>query len=111
MRDWKAGRNFNLAQNHRFEANEITLLNGKRLDSYNSGTEIVSRKMSQLADLEPDTAKYYLQEITRKYSPGEIIADTAKARREFPHLARQELEGNMYLELPVQNRPVPPEIV
>ncbi|MGL5830145.1 MAG: hypothetical protein ACRC0L_11330, partial [Angustibacter sp.] len=46
-----------------------------------------------------------------KYSPGEIIADTAKARREFPHLARQELEGNMYLELPVQNRPVPPEIV
>ncbi len=111
IRDWRAGRKFNLAQNHRFEANEVTLLNRKRLDSYNHGTEIVSRKMSQLADLDPATAKYYLQEITRKYSPGEVIADTVKARSQYPQLARQKLEGRMFLELPIQNRPVPPEIL
>jgi hypothetical protein len=43
--------------------------------------------MSQLADLTPETAKTYLREIPQKYSPGEIIADTTKARTEFPHLA------------------------
>ncbi len=111
LADWRAGRAFNAHQNHRFEANEVTLLNKKRLDSYNHGSEIVSRKLSQLADLSPDTAKYYLQEITRKYPPGEIIADTTKARTEFPHLAGKELRGRMYLELPVQNKPVPPDIL
>jgi hypothetical protein len=105
--DWRAGVAFNRAQWWRFDANEITLGNRKRLDSYVPGEEIVSRKQSQLADLEPATAREYLNEIIKKYPVGEVIKDTAKARRDYPHLVGEEISGKTYLEVPVQNRPVP----
>jgi len=111
LHDWHEGMKFNLAQAHRFEANEITLGNGKRLDSYTHEMAIVSRKNSQLADLEPSTAIQYLREHLTKYSPGEIISDTARAREHFPHLIGEELKGERVLEVPVQTRPVPPEIL
>jgi hypothetical protein len=105
--DWKDGYKFNVDQWNRYEANEITLGNGKRLDSYAHEADIVSRKNSQLADLEPSTALAYLREHGTKYSPGEIISDTARARTEFPHLIGEPLDGKSILEVPVQVKPVP----
>jgi hypothetical protein len=109
--DWRDGQQFNLDQWNRYEANEVTLDNGKRLDSYAHRDDIVSRKNSQLADLEPSTALAYLREHGTKYSPGEVISDTARARTEFPHLIGEPLDGRQVLEVPVQDRPVPSGIL
>jgi hypothetical protein len=111
VQDWRAGVAFNRAQWYRFEANEITLANRKRLDSYNPGEAIVSRKQSQLADLEPSTARRYIAEFAKKYPVGEVIKNTAKARREFPHLIGKKLNGYQFLEVPVQQLAVPEEIL
>ena len=111
VQDWRDGQQFNLDQWGRYDANEITLRNGRRLDSYTHELDIVSRKNSQLADLEPSTASAYLREHVAKYSPGEVIADTARARTEFPHLIGKPLDGKRILEVPVQNQPVPRELL
>ncbi|MGL4177293.1 MAG: hypothetical protein ACRCSN_14585 [Dermatophilaceae bacterium] len=105
--DWKAGRDVNRAQWHRFDANEVALGNRKVLDSYLHREEIVSRKLSQLADLEPATARSYLNEFKAKYAPGSTISDTARGRQVYPHLAGEKLKGRYVLELPVLTRPIP----
>ncbi|MBQ6642930.1 MAG: hypothetical protein IJH84_18095, partial [Saccharopolyspora sp.] len=78
--------------------NEITLENGKRLDSYKPRADIVSRKHTQLSDIEPGTARSYLSEFTNKYSPGERVADTPKARAEYPELVGKRIRGDQVLE-------------
>lgn len=108
LRDrWKKGDQFNRDNWHRYPANEITLENGKRLDSYRPGKEIVSRKLTQISKIQKGTFKNYMHEITQKYSRGTKIPDTAKARREFPNLIGKPLRGEYYLEVPVQSKPVP----
>lgn len=111
LADWKAGHQFNAAQWHRFEANEITLENGKRLDSYIHGDIIVSRKNSQLADLEPSTVHQYLREFVTKYPKEMVVKDTVKARTEFPQLIGKQLKGRHVLEVPVQAAPVPQAVL
>ncbi|MWA12966.1 hypothetical protein E5671_28005 [Streptomyces sp. BA2] len=108
MRDrWKKGDQFNRDNWHRYPANEITLENGKRLDSYRPGKEIVSRKLTQISEIKKSTFKNYMREITQKYSRGTKIPDTPKARNEFPKLIGKPLRGEYYLEVPVQSEAVP----
>ncbi|WP_343997562.1 hypothetical protein [Streptomyces thermocarboxydovorans] len=108
LRDqWNEGQNFNKANWHRYPANEIDLANGKRLDSYLPKKEIVSRKHTQIAEIAPDTFRKYLNEIRQKYRRGVRIADTPKARAQFPQLIGTRLQGKYVLEVPVQSRPVP----
>lgn len=92
-------------------ANEVTLKNGKRLDSYVPNTEIVSRKYSQLAAVKPETAMKYLAELQRKYNPGELVADTDHNRRALPQQVGRRIDGTQVLEVPPQREPVPPEIM
>ncbi|GAA3357923.1 hypothetical protein [Saccharopolyspora gregorii] len=111
-RQIEAGNEFNRKQAPVYHPhNEITLQNGKRLDSYRPGEEIISRKYTQLSDIQPGTARSYLSEFTSKYSPGEKIADTPKAREQFPNEVGSELDGQMILEVPPQKNPIPNEVI
>ncbi|MGW2998696.1 PrsW family glutamic-type intramembrane protease [Streptomyces sp. NPDC001155] len=108
LRDkWNEGRQFNEDNWPRYPANEIYLENGKVLDSYRPGREIVSRKQTQIWKIKPDTFRNYLREINQKYKAGTKIPDTPKARREYPQLIGKPLKGKYYLEVPVQSQPVP----
>lgn len=78
-----------------------------RVDSYNPRTsEIVSRKHTQLSDIQESTALSYINEIPKKYSPGTVIADVPSSGT----LANQRLQGQMILEVPVQTNPVPSSV-
>ncbi|MGW6732633.1 RNase A-like domain-containing protein [Streptomyces sp. NPDC055013] len=108
LRDkWKAGREFNTQNWPRYPTNEVYLENGKYLDSYRPGKEIVSRKQTQIAKIKPESLKDYLREINQKYKAGTKIPDTPKARAEYPQLIGKPLKGKYYLEVPIQSQPVP----
>jgi hypothetical protein len=80
-----------------------------RLDSYDTqAREIVSRKYTQLGDVQESTGARYLNELDAKYAPGTRIADvpsTADALR------GRLLQGKMVLEVPVQSRPIPQSVL
>ncbi|MGW4867181.1 RNase A-like domain-containing protein [Streptomyces chartreusis] len=108
LRDkWNKGREFNQDNWPRYPANEVYLENGKYLDSYRPGKEIVSRKQTQISKIKPESFKDYLREIQQKYKVGTKIPDTPKARAEYPQLIGKPLKGKYYLEVPVQSAPVP----
>ncbi|MGW4537651.1 RNase A-like domain-containing protein [Streptomyces chartreusis] len=108
LRDkWNKGREFNQDNWPRYPANEVYLENGKYLDSYRPGKEIVSRKQTQISKIKPESFKDYLREIQQKYKAGTKIPDTPKARAEYPQLIGKPLKGKYYLEVPVQSAPVP----
>jgi filamentous hemagglutinin len=79
-----------------------------RLDSYNPNTgEIVSRKFTQLSDIQGQTALGYINEIPAKYPVDGTIANVPSSGE----LAGQLLQGQYILEVPVQVRPIPPLIL
>lgn len=85
------GDQFNYQNHHRYPENEVTLGNGKRVDSYDPDVEIVSRKNTQLDGVRPETAMAYIDEVGNKYAPG------------TPIKAGGQLDGDLVLEVPVQN--------
>lgn len=105
----RAGIAFNKAREHAYTYNEVPIVNprGGRpnyLDSYDPVKgEIVSRKISQLSEIKLTSAKKYLRELAAKYPPGAVIADVPSAKG----LAGQQLEGNMFLEVPPQWKAIP----
>jgi hypothetical protein len=57
----------------------------KRLDSYNpTSGEIVSRKFTQLRNIQESTGLDYLNELARKYAPGTRIANVPSSGLEVP---------------------------
>ena len=88
-----------------------------RLDSYDPQTgEIVSRKYTQLSEVSEETAIRYLKELEDKYSPGSIIADvpsnkTGSNEKIFELNGDNVLRGQMILEVPVQHKAVPKEVI
>ena len=88
-----------------------------RLDSYSPRTgEIVSRKRTQLWRIPEETAIRYLKELEAKYSPGSVIADVPSNRVGANAGIFEEYEGNilkgqMILEVPVQEEPVPERVL
>jgi hypothetical protein len=91
--------------------NEVMLKNGKRLDSYLPGDLIVSRKHTQLSEVQVETAIGYLREMDRKYSVREIVADTPGNRAQLPEEVGQRLRGIPILEVPPQNAEVPAAVL
>ncbi|MFL6073717.1 MAG: hypothetical protein ACJ73S_10015 [Mycobacteriales bacterium] len=87
--------------------NEIVLENGKRLDSYIPAEAIVSRKHTQLAEVQIETAIGYLRELDRKYSANETLADTPRNRAQLPGEIGKNLDGFSILEVPPQRADVP----
>ena len=88
-----------------------------RLDSYNPHTgEIVSRKYTQLSEVSEETAIRYLKELSEKYAPGSIIADVPSNRTGvnkgiFELNQGDKLKGQMILEVPVQKKPIPQNVI
>lgn len=103
----KDGEQFNRDNHSRYPHNEVTLENGKRLDSYRPGEAIVSRKNTQLGDVNESTAREYVNEIDRKYAPGTVIKSTDHNGA----VGGTRLNGDPVLEVPVQNGPIPPSIL
>jgi len=114
------GNDFNKQQSAKYPHNEVYVeppcagRNCLRLDSYNPAAggnvgEIVSRKFTQLAQVNLRTAINYLREMDRKYAPGTIIADVPSNRASG--LAGQPLRGQKILEVPEQIAPVPKAVL
>ena len=88
-----------------------------RLDSYNPRTgEIVSRKRTQLWRIPEEIAIRYLKELEAKYSPGSVIADVPSNRVGanagiFEANGGDILQGQMILEVPVQEEKVPDRVL
>ena len=88
-----------------------------RLDSYSPRIgEIVSRKYTQLSEISEKTAIGYLKELSEKYSPGSVIADVPSNRvganaGVFEENGGETLRGQMILEVPVQENPVPERVL
>ncbi|GAB3438040.1 hypothetical protein GCM10027570_00840 [Streptomonospora sediminis] len=84
----------------------------RRLDSYIPEQEIVSRKYTQLSEIQESTAFGYLQDLFTNYPPGTVIADTPTNRRDLGDSAiGTRLSGDMILEVPIQKFPVPNRIL
>lgn len=101
------GREFNKENWPRYPANEVILDNKKVLDSYRPRREIVSRKHTQIADIQPGTWQSYLREHETKYKPGERVKDSSTMREKYPDLVGQDIRGAQYIEVPVQDKEVP----
>ena len=108
-----AGNAFNAERSAAYPHNEVYVDKASgagyyRLDSYDPvAGEIVSRKFTQLSDIQSDTAIGYLDEISAKYSVGGTVAKVPSSGR----LADQTLQGQYVLEVPVQIRPVPQSVL
>ncbi|WP_255295148.1 hypothetical protein [Bacillus cereus] len=111
---WEAGNNFNKENRPRYPYNEVELeakeVGGKKyvVDSYAHNKEIVSRKFTQLSEVQEKTAKSYLNEITKKYPSGSKISNGPFNPNA---LKGGRLKGELILEVPVQNKPIPQTIL
>ncbi|MED1113072.1 T7SS effector LXG polymorphic toxin [Bacillus paramycoides] len=96
------GNRFNKTaeKNRWYPNNEVHLSNGKRLDSYDPiKGEIVSRKATDLADIDIKTFEKHLKEMKDKYTVGTKIRSN-KYRR----IDGKSLEGKQILEIPASNK-------
>jgi hypothetical protein len=115
------GNDFNARQAPKYPHNEVMLNKPPgakgypRVDSYKPGSEIVSRKYTQLGEVKPETAKGYLNEFADTYPTGSTVADVPTQRPGSGHqnagLAGEKLDGQMILEVPPQNQPIPKSVL
>ena len=86
-----------------------------RLDSYRPGKEIVSRKYSQLGDIQEQTAISYLNELKNKYPALSEIAPVPSSQKLLDDLVKlgqdNKLRGQLILEVPVQSKAVSQSII
>ena len=80
---------------------EVYLENGKYVDGYNPiKGEIISRKATDLVDIEESTFVKYLDEMNKKYSSGTVI----KTKKDgYEILFDKPLKGKLILEIPDAN--------
>ncbi|MGN7765522.1 hypothetical protein, partial [Paenibacillus sp. 22594] len=111
---WEAGNNFNKENRPHYPYNEVELeakeAGGKKyvVDSYVPNKQIVSRKFTQLSEVKESTAIGYLKELTQKYSSGSKIS---KGVFNPNALKGGQLKGQLILEVPIQNKPIPQTIL
>jgi len=97
------GNNFNkkAVVERWYDYNEVTLSNGKRVDSYDPlKGEIISRKATNLEEVELSTFESYLQEMKTKYASGTPI----NSPKYSPDFDGQILKGKQILEVPESNK-------
>lgn len=98
------GNRFNATAQSKYNYNEVNLISNSdpnaftRVDSYVPGKQIISRKATDLENIEFSTFEYYLSELAKKYKPGTKIRSN-----KFPELNGQELKGQMCLQIPKSN--------
>ncbi len=109
LRRLDAGNDFNKAQAPNYPNSEVYIDKPAgdgyyRLDSYNPESgEIVSRKFTQLSEVQDQTALNYINEIQKKYPEGATISNVPSSG----NLAGQQLKGQLILEVPEQVNPIP----
>lgn len=97
------GNKFNdtAKNNEWYDFNEVHLENGKRLDSYDPiKGEIISRKATDLENVELSTFESYLKEMKNKY-PEEMKIRSDKYKNQLDGKA---LKGKQILEIPENNK-------
>jgi hypothetical protein len=88
-----------------------------RLDSYSPGEVAVSRKLTQLGEINEGSALAYLREFTEKYPAGDSqrvvsAVDSARANPALqPEIGRPITVEEMRLEVPVQRAPIPQRVL
>jgi uncharacterized Zn-binding protein involved in type VI secretion len=113
LRRLDEGNQFNAEREASYPYNEVYIDSPKgsgytRLDSYNPAAgEIVSRKFTQLSEIQEKTAVGYINEIGTKYPVNGTVANVPSSG----DLAGQPLLGQHYLEVPVQIRPIPQAVL
>jgi filamentous hemagglutinin len=116
--DWLArmgqGRLFNKQRASAYPHNEIYIHHPKGgyviLDSYSPiSREIVSRKLTQLSQINSKTGVAYVNELPSKYPAGAAIASVPSSAAKG--LSGAILRGRHVLEVPVQKSPVPKVIL
>jgi RHS repeat-associated protein len=113
MASVKADREFDKARAGAYPYKEVQVNKADgsgnyRLDSYNPRAgEIVSRKFTQLSDIQEKTARAYISELPRKYPRGATIANVPSNK----DLVGKRLEGQYFLEVPVQRAPIPQSVL
>ena len=123
LRPMFKGSAFNWEQYAGYDAMEVRLLDLRgagtstyRLDSYTPGELVVSRKYTQLAQVDPASAIAYLREMTVKYAPREsgLVVDSTPMNQlqlDGTNTIGLPLRGRTVLEVPVQGAPVPPAVL
>ena len=109
------GNEFNRIMSSKYPYNELYVVSRNspigyaRVDSYNPTTrEIVSRKFTQLSQVQESTAISYIREAASKYKVGTPIANVPSTNS---LLRNQTLQGKIILEVPVQVRPIPTRVL
>jgi hypothetical protein len=114
--DWlmrlEDGNAFNKAQSPRYPHNEVYVEKPAggyyKVVSYNPRSgEIVSRKFTQLSEVQEATGIKYVNELASKFTPGAKIANVPTSG----NLAGQSLQRQMNLEVPVQTKPIPQAVI
>jgi len=110
---FQAGEDFNKANRARYPYNEVEVVDAEgnkfRVDSYDPVKgEIVSRKFTQLSDVQENTVIKYLNEMGRKYPSGAEITDSPFNSEV---LRGGFFEGDLVLEVPVQIKPIPQAVL
>ena len=85
-------------------------------DHLAEGTSIVEFEVRKEVKVGEKTAIGYLKELSEKYSPGSVIADVPSNRVGanagiFEENGGKTLRGQMILEVPVQEEPVPENVL
>ncbi|MEX2316719.1 MAG: RHS repeat-associated core domain-containing protein [Pirellulales bacterium] len=106
------GNLFNRLRQPKYEFGEVYVdgPGGRRyiLDAYSpTSGEIVSLKATQFGHVGVKTGVQYVQEAATKYAPGARIANVPTSGG----LAGQELRGTLYLEVPIQVKPIPQKVL
>jgi hypothetical protein len=94
-----------------------------RLDGYDPGRWIVSRKNVQLSDIPVGTARDHINEILLNFPQGRVIRQVPSSglqtgglpvgmRGRMPaNMLTGTLQGQHVLEVPIQTNPVPPQVL
>ncbi|WP_342559991.1 T7SS effector LXG polymorphic toxin [Psychrobacillus sp. FSL W7-1457] len=96
------GNNFNKTarEDRWYPYDEVHLSNGKRLDSYDPiKGEIVSRKATDLIEIDIKTFEKYLKELNNKYPAGTKIRSN-----KYERIDGTILQGKQILEIPATNK-------
>jgi len=119
LRRLDEGNDFNAERAEFYDYNEVYVQKPDgdgyyRLDSYSPGDEIVSRKHTQLSEVQERTAIGYINEINDKYPEGATIADVPSnidGGNAGIFDSGNTLRGEKILEIPVQENPVPQAVI
>jgi hypothetical protein len=94
-----------------YRVSSVILDRDRKFDAFLPERAMVTRKFSQLGLVKPEIAIGYLAETVAQFTPGDLIVDTPYNRTNFRSLVGTKLRGEIRLEAPVQEAPIPAEVL